>query len=148
MTHHTPGAQLAMQRRKAERPCAQCGRVTAMLATARYCSNACRQRAKHARMRCWCGHERAAHVPITTLIGSNDTLPQWRCDECRKEWPSTRGEPYEMGPEEAQRFMAARHRYSHRRAGETVPEDARVRAKVARAQDVEIDIETYEAGGG
>jgi hypothetical protein len=43
------GAALAALRRKVAHKCLQCGKAFRGLATARYCGNACRQRAKYAR---------------------------------------------------------------------------------------------------
>lgn len=44
-----PGAALAAMRRKIRHRCAQCGKGFRGIATAVYCSNACRQKAKYER---------------------------------------------------------------------------------------------------
>jgi predicted nucleic acid-binding Zn ribbon protein len=44
-----PARQLAALRRRHSKECAVCGKGFKAIATARYCSNACRQRAKYKR---------------------------------------------------------------------------------------------------
>jgi hypothetical protein len=44
-----PARQLAALRRRHSKECAVCGKGFKAIAKARYCSNACRQRAKYAR---------------------------------------------------------------------------------------------------
>jgi predicted nucleic acid-binding Zn ribbon protein len=46
-----PARDLAAMRKQVERRCAVCGTETLKLKTARYCSNACRQRAKYERQK-------------------------------------------------------------------------------------------------
>jgi hypothetical protein len=55
MSQHSPRAmsraarELAALRRRHSKECAVCGKGFKAIATARYCSNACRQRAKYKR---------------------------------------------------------------------------------------------------
>lgn len=44
-------AFLSSQRRRVKHKCIQCGKKFKALSTAKYCSNACRQRAKYARQK-------------------------------------------------------------------------------------------------
>jgi hypothetical protein len=50
VTAMPPGAQMAAQRRKVPHTCPVCGISFQALRTARYCSNACKQRAKRKRV--------------------------------------------------------------------------------------------------